>query len=303
MNLEEKIKILWSKFDSKIIELKHIEKLYNSHNKIFGKVENHNLTGSIKDKTVLNIVDNYFKNGLINKDTKFIEPTSGNTGISLAYIAKELGLKATIVMPSSMSKARREMILKYGAELILVDGAMKDCVDKCVDLMKRDNSLLTLNQFNNEYNSEIHFKLTSQEIDKDLKDVSIIVAGIGTGGTLTGIGKYFKGKAQIIGVEPYESPLLTSNVSGKHKIEGIGANFVPNTLELKYVDKVQLVKSNDAIKMAKMIYELEGVSVGYSSGASLCALLDVIKDKKGEVLIQLFFLQYILKLHPLNLCL
>ena len=292
MNYQKTLEELWKECETNnIVRLSNIEKEYGLEGELYAKVENKNLTGSIKDLTALQMVEDALKEGKIKEDTIFIEATSGNTGISISYIAKKLGLKAIIVMPSSMSLNRRKMIISCGGELLLIDGGMKQCEDKVKELLENDSRYICLSQFTNKSNPKVHFLKTGPRIHKELPDLDYIVAGIGTGGTISGTGMYYKTnklKTTIIGLEPLESPLITKGEAGKHLIQGIGANFVPKTFLSEYVDKVITAKGEDAVKMRKTIKNLEGIDVGISSGANLLGAIETLKENKGKKVLAIF---------------
>lgn len=264
--------------NTKLVELKNIEIIYGLNCRIFGKVENSNPTGSIKDRAVYNMLLNYQKDREL-KGATIVEATSGNTGIALAFYAKVFGYKCIIVMPSSMSKQRREMIAKYGAELCLIEGGMKESNNKALQLINDIPNSFIFDQFNQKANYEAHYNTAKELLDAN-PNIGVVAAGIGTGGTITGIGKYMKQNkpdVKIVGVEPLESPLLTEGKAGPHLIQGIGANFVPSILDKDILDKVIDVPGLDAIEMAKLIREKEGLDVGISSGASLLGLITYIR--------------------------
>lgn len=292
MDYQKTLEELWKECESNnIVRLSNIEKEYSLEGELYAKVENKNLTGSIKDLTALQMVEDAIKEGKIKEDTIFIEATSGNTGISISYIAKKLGLKAIIVMPSSMSLNRRKMIVSYGGELLLIDGGMKQCEDKVKELLENDSRYICLSQFTNKSNPKVHFLKTGPRIHKTLPELDYIVAGIGTGGTISGIGMYYKTNninTSIIGLEPQESPLITKGSAGKHLIQGIGANFVPETYLSQYVDEVRTVKGEEAVKIKETIKNLEGIDVGISSGASLLGVIEILKENKGKKAIAIF---------------
>lgn len=264
--------------------LKRVERLEKKHgidNCVFAKVENTNPSGSIKDRAVYQMLLGYFERNVLKEGATVIEATSGNTGIALAYFQKEFKIKVIIVMPMSMSKERREMIAKYGAELVLVDGGMAEANKKAQELKEQIAGSIIFGQFDNADNVLAHYLHTGPEIFNELEKVDYVFAGIGTGGTATGIGRFIKDNnlnTKIIGVEPYESPLLTKGFAGKHKIQGIGANFVPSILRKEYIYDITTCVSDDAIKMAYEIRNEEGIDCGISSGAALNACLNYLKE-------------------------
>ena len=270
------------------MELTNIEKEYGLKAKIYGKVEFFNPAGSVKDRIAKAMIDELEKQGKINKDTVLIEPTSGNTGIALASIATARGYKIKIVMPETMSIERRKLIKAYGAELVLTEGAkgMKGAVAKAEELSKEIPNSVIPGQFVNPANPEIHFRTTGPEIYKDLDGkVDILVAGVGTGGTLSGTGKYLKSKnpnVKIVAVEPKGSPLLSEGKTGPHKIQGIGAGFIPDTLDQSIYDSVIAVEDADAFANGRLIGKKEGFLVGISAGAALTAALQLAKDPANE---------------------
>jgi len=271
-----------------LVELTNIEKEYGLKAKIYGKVEFFNPAGSVKDRIAKAMIDELEKQGKINKDTILIEPTSGNTGIALASIATARGYKIKIVMPETMSIERRKLIKAYGAELVLTEGAkgMKGAVAKAEELSKEIPNSVIPGQFVNPANPEIHFRTTGPEIYKDLDGkVDILVAGVGTGGTLSGTGKYLKSKnpnVKIVAVEPKGSPLLSEGKTGPHKIQGIGAGFIPDTLDQSIYDSVIAVEDADAFANGRLIGKKEGFLVGISAGAALTAALQLAKDPANE---------------------
>ncbi|MDR0934770.1 MAG: cysteine synthase A [Erysipelotrichaceae bacterium] len=268
-----------------LVKLDKIKKAHNLNFDLYGKLEKQNPAGSIKDRPVLEIFKDYQKAGVLKKGSTIIEPTSGNTGIALSALANYFDYKVIIVMPSSMSIERRNLIKAYNAELVLVDGGMADAVNKAEELKKSIPGSIIFGQFTNLSNPKSHYLHTAIEIHEDLKKADVIIAGIGTGGTISGIGRYYKENnlpIEIIGVEPTNSPLISKGYSGKHKIQGIGANFIPETLNLNYVDKIITVEDEVAIETAKDIVRKEGLLVGISSGAALAAAISLSKDKKYE---------------------
>lgn len=271
-----------------LVELTNIEKELNLKARIFGKVEFFNPAGSVKDRIAKAMIDDLEEKGKINKDTVLIEPTSGNTGIALASIATARGYKIKIVMPETMSVERRKLIKAYGAELILTEGAkgMKGAVAKAEELAKEIPNSVIPGQFVNPANPEIHFRTTGPEIYNDLDGkVDILVAGVGTGGTLSGVGKYLKSKnpnVKVVAVEPKGSPLLSEGKTGPHKIQGIGAGFIPDTLDTKIYDQVIAVEDSEAFENGRLIGHKEGFLVGISAGAALTAALQLAKDPANE---------------------
>ena len=273
-----------------LIELKEIQKHFNLENKIYAKVESFNLTGSIKDRAVYQMLVDDYQSGRINKDTIIIEATSGNTGISLAAIGKHFGNKIIIVMPSSMSIERRNRILSYHAELVLVEGGMKECNEKALEIQKSLQNAIILGQFDHKSNAKTHYLNTGKEIFDSLKTCKYIFAGIGSGGTIMGLSKYIRDNnldCKIIGIEPYESPLITKGEAGPHLIQGIGANFIPGLVELNMIDEVITVKGSESIETAKLINEIENIFVGYSSGAALLGAVSYCKehDIKDDIVV------------------
>ena len=257
--------------------------------KIVGKLEYLNPAGSIKDRVAKAIIEDYEIRGILNKEKNtIIEPTSGNTGIGLASIACAKGYKVIITMPDTMSKERISLMKAYGAEVILTDGSkgMKGAIEKAEELNKENKNSIIAGQFINDANPLAHYKTTGPEIWRDSDGlVDIFVAGVGTGGTITGAGKYLKEKnpnIKIVAVEPKNSPVLSSGVSGKHKIQGIGAGFVPKFIsENNYIDEIITVSDEDAYRIAKEVSKSEGVLVGISSGAALYASLMLGKKEEN----------------------
>ena len=270
------------------MELRRIKQELGLKANIFGKIEFFNPAGSVKDRIGKAMIDELERQGKIDKDTVLIEPTSGNTGIALASIATARGYKIKIVMPETMSIERRKLIQAYGAELVLTEGAkgMKGAVAKAEELAKEIPNSVIPGQFVNPANPEIHFKTTGPEIYKDLDGkVDILVAGVGTGGTITGTGKYLKSKnpnVKVVAVEPKGSPLLSEGKTGPHKIQGIGAGFVPDTLDTGIYDQVIAVEDNDAFINGRLIGKTEGILVGISAGAALAAAIQLAKDPANE---------------------
>ena len=271
-----------------LVELRNIKEQLGLKANIYGKIEFFNPAGSVKDRIAKAMIDELEAQGKINKDTILIEPTSGNTGIALSSIATARGYKIKIVMPETMSIERRKLIKAYGAELVLTEGAkgMKGAVAKAEELAKEIPNSVIPGQFVNPANPEIHFKTTGPEIYEDLNGkVDILVAGVGTGGTITGTGKYLKSKnpnVKIVAVEPKGSPLLSEGKTGPHKIQGIGAGFVPDTLDTSIYDKVIAIEDDDAFINGRLIGRTEGILVGISAGAALAAAIQLAKDPANE---------------------
>lgn len=270
-----------------LLELTHIEKLYSLKAKIFAKLEYFNTTGSVKDRIAKAMIEDSESKGILTAGGTIIEATSGNTGIGIASVGTAKGYKVIIVMPETMSVERRQLIKAYGAEVVLTEGAkgMKGAIAKAEELAKEKNGVI-LGQFVNPANPEIHYKTTGPEIydDTDGK-VDYFVAGVGTGGTITGVGKYLKEKnanVKIIAVEPESSPVLSKGVAGAHKIQGIGAGFVPQTLDTSIYDAVATVSNEDAFATGKLIGKTEGVLVGISSGASLKVAIDIASKAENQ---------------------
>lgn len=264
-----------------LVNLSHINKEYDS--KLYAKIEKNNLSGSIKDRACLEMITSLINQGKLKKGSTIIEPTSGNTGIGLACLCNAYSLNCIIVMPESMSLERRKLIKDYNARLELVSGGMKECKEKAEELKNKIPNSIVLGQFDNEYNPLAHYKYTAKEIFKDLPEVDVIICGIGTGGTISGIGKYVKDhklNTEIIGVEPKSSPLITNNLVGQHKIQGIGANFIPKILDKNVIDKMMLVSDEDAINSSRELVKKEGLFVGISSGAVFAAAKELINQEK-----------------------
>lgn len=255
---------------------------------IFAKVEYFNPAGSIKDRVALNMIEAAQKLGLINKDTTIIEPTSGNTGIGLALVCAIKGYKLILTMPESMSKERRDILSIYGAQLVLTpaNDGMKGSIDKANELKEQIENSFIPSQFENPANPLAHFETTAKEIYKDMSGkVDILVAGIGTGGTISGIAKYLKEKnknVKIIGFEPESSPMINDGISGAHKIQGIGANFVPDNYWCELIDDVYKVSNDNAIEYAKLLAKNEGLFCGISSGAAIWVANELSKKEENK---------------------
>lgn len=276
-----------------LFELNNIKEKYQLDNNLYGKLEYYNPAGSVKDRIAVKMIDEAFKEGLIDLNTTIIEPTSGNTGVGLAAYGASLKMKVIIVMPSSMSIERRKLIEAYGATIILTDGSlgMKGSVDKANELHREIKNSFIPSQFENINNPLAHIK-TAQEIYEDLNgNIDIFISAIGTGGTISGVGKFLKEKnpnIKVIGVEPSSSPLLSKGYAGKHKIQGIGANFVPNTLDRKIYDEIVTVDDDKAFEMALEMSKTEGIAIGISSGAALYAAIEISKREKGKNIVIIF---------------
>ena len=268
-----------------LIKLDKIKSKYNLSFNLFGKLERSNPSGSVKDRAALMIILDALKNNKINKTTEIIEATSGNTGISLAMICAYLSLKCTIVMPSSASIERRKMMVAYGANLVLTspsDG-MKGSVELANKLHLENKNSFMASQFDNPSNIKAHYLYTAKEILIDLdNELDVFIAGFGTGGTLSGCGKYFKEfdkNIEVIGIEPASSSLINNHVAGPHKIQGIGANFIPTNFKKEYVDRVIDITNEESFKMCNELAREEGLLVGISSGAALAGSLKINDEK------------------------
>lgn len=268
-----------------LVELRGIVRPEGFSGMILGKAECFNLTGSIKDRAALEMLNSLEQDKTISKGSTVIEPTSGNTGISIAAIAAARGYNAIIVMPDTMSKERIKFMSAYGAKVVLTDGSkgMSGCVEKAGQLCDEIDGAVIVGQFYNPSNPMAHYKTTGPEIWQDTDGkVQVVVAGVGTGGTVSGIGKYLKKKnseIEIVAVEPSDSQLLTKGVAGPHKIQGIGANFLPENLDMSVVDRVVSVSAEDAYRAAQSVASNDGLFVGISSGAALAAAETLLKEE------------------------
>lgn len=269
-----------------LMELTKIEEKYALKGKIFAKIEYFNPAGSIKDRIAMQMILDAEEEGKLKKGATIIEPTSGNTGIGLSAIGVARGYKVIIVMPESMSLERRKLVQAYGAELVLTEAAkgMKGAIAKANELLEEIEGSVILGQFDNPSNPKVHYLTTGPEIYKDLNGkVDAIVAGVGTGGTISGVGKYLKEQnknTKVFAVEPLASAVLSGEKPGPHMIQGIGAGFIPNTLDTNIYDEIIKVANEDAIAFGKMISRTEGILVGISSGAALFAAVELAKKEE-----------------------
>ena len=270
-----------------VVKLNRLAKGLGSE--VYVKVEGKNPGGSIKDRAALSMIDDAVANGRLKEGGTIIEPTSGNTGIGLAMVAAVRGYKAVIVMPDTMSKERISLMKAFGADVVLTPGkeGMAGAVAKAEEIAKETGGFIA-GQFYNPANPLAHYVGTAKEILEDVPDVDYVVAGIGTGGTVTGIGrglKRFSSKAKVIGVEPAESPLITEGCAGPHKIQGIGANFIPDNYDKDVIDSIVTVKGDDAIETTRLLAREEGILAGISSGAAVKAALELAKTMEGKKII------------------
>ena len=271
-----------------MLELVHLEKEFGLKAKILAKLEYFNPAGSVKDRVAKNMIDEAEKKGILKPSATIIEPTSGNTGIGLCSVAAARGYKIIIVMPETMSVERRQIMKGYGAELVLSEGSkgMKGAIDKADELAASIPGSWIAGQFVNPANPATHIATTGPEIWEDTDGkVDYFVAGVGTGGTITGVGQYLKSKksdVKVVAVEPATSPVLSKGTAGAHKIQGIGAGFVPDVLDTKVYDEVIAVENEDAFTYGKLIGKKEGFLVGISSGAAIKAAIDVAKRPENE---------------------
>lgn len=255
---------------------------------IYVKLEKYNPAGSIKDRAVYYMVENLEKNGILKKGDVLVEATSGNTGIALSMIGSLKGYKVIIVMPETMSIERRTLMKAYGAKFILTDGSlgMKGSIEKMNKLLSENSNYISLKQFDNEYNPLAHYETTGVEIYNQVKDIDIFVCGVGTGGTISGVGKYLKEQnpnIKVVAVEPEGSPVISKNKKGSHKIQGIGAGFIPKNYNENVVDEVMTITDEESYKGVRIMAQKEGILVGISSGANVYAALklcEMYPDKK-----------------------
>ena len=271
-----------------LVELKNLEKEFGLKARIIAKVESFNPAGSVKDRIAKAMIEEAEAKGLINKDTVLVEPTSGNTGIGLSMVAASKGLRIILTMPETMSVERRNLLKAYGAELVLTEGSkgMKGAIEKAEALLKEIPNAFMPSQFTNPANPAIHYRTTGPEIFQDLDgQLDFFVAGVGTGGTISGTGKYLKEKkpdVKVVAVEPATSPVLSKGTPGPHKIQGIGAGFVPETLDTSIYDEIIPVNNEDAFATGKLSARKEGLLVGISSGAAIFAAITLAKRPENE---------------------
>lgn len=273
-----------------LVRLSKIEKEFNLEAKLYGKLEYFNPGSSVKDRIALAMIEDAEKRGLLKPDSVIIEPTSGNTGIGLAMVGAMKGYNVVLVMPSTLSVERRKLMLAYGAKLVLTEGTlgMKGAIEEAKRLVEITENSFMPYQFENPANPTKHYVTTGPEIWNDLEGkVDVFVAGIGTGGTISGAGKYLKEQNPelwVVGVEPANSPILSKNTAGPHKIQGIGAGFVPNTLDRSILNEVAMVEDEVAFEYARLLPRYEGILAGISAGAAFKAAIDLAKKKtfKGK---------------------
>ncbi len=279
-----------------LVELVNLEKKYNLKAKIVAKVESFNPAGSVKDRIAKAMIQEAEKQGLINKDTVIIEPTSGNTGIGLSMVAASKGLRIILTMPETMSVERRNLLKAYGAELVLTEGSkgMKGAIAKAEELAAETPNSFIPSQFTNMANPNIHYLTTGPEIYADSEGkVDFLVAGVGTGGTLSGTGKFLKEKIpgfKVVAVEPETSPVLSKGVAGPHKIQGIGAGFVPKTLDTNIYDEIIPISNEAAFEKGRESARSEGILIGISSGAALSAAIQIAQreENAGKTIVVIF---------------
>ncbi|MBQ6921413.1 MAG: cysteine synthase A [Bacilli bacterium] len=277
-------------------ELKEIERHFHLKAKLFAKYEKYNPAGSVKDRIALAMIEDAEERGLLKPGSTIIESTSGNTGIGLAYVGKEKGYRVVLTMPESMSIERRNILKSYGAELVLTEASkgMKGAIAKAKELNEEIKDSIILGQFDNPANPEAHYRTTGPEIYSQTNgEVVAFVAGVGTGGTVSGVGRYLKEQNKnicVVAVEPLSSPMISKGEAGPHQIQGIGAGFIPNTLDRSVIDEVITVSNDEAFESGRLVNELEKDGVGISSGAALCAAIRLASKEEynNKVIVVLF---------------
>ncbi len=287
-----------------MVRLNKIKKKFKLQGNIIAKLEFFNPLGSVKDRIGLAMIENAEKEGSIKPQTTIIEPTSGNTGIALAFICASRGYKLILTMPDSMSVERKKMLKFFNAKLILTpkEEGMNGAMQKALEIKKKISNSIILNQFENLSNPKIHFASTAKEIWEDCNgEIDCFISGVGTGGTISGVGKYLKKKKKkikVIAVEPEDSPVISGGESGPHAIQGIGAGFIPKTLDQKVIDSVLSISNNSAFQFAKKLAKIEGIAGGISSGAVLAAAIEInekenMKNKNTVIILPSFAERYL----------
>ena len=291
MRINNSVKDLVGK--TPLLRLNNIEKMFNTNSKIIAKLECFNPAGSAKDRAALSMIEQAELKGVLKKGATIVEPTSGNTGIALASIGISRGYKVILTMPETMSVERQMLLKAYGAEIILTPGnkGMAGAVVESERICKETENAVLLGQVDNSDNPLAHYKTTGPEIFEDMDGkIDIFIAGIGTGGTISGVGKYLKEKNEkikIIGIEPESSPVITKGISASHKIQGIGANFIPKNLDLSVCDEIVTVSNENALSMGNAVAKNEGLLIGISSGAAVSAAVEIAKKEKDKNIVVL----------------